>query len=410
MLSKEVVTDSILTINNSFPECTNQFLEPFKDRMDVDLHKGMELNFEISNRTSFRKISPILKLANPGDAHDITELYRELYKGTYPYKEMEDVEEVSSMIQNPNYRWILFKNLYDKTLGCFTFALDFKNKKGYARGLMVKRKYQGITDVLKASLGSYVGMYSMFQDKILIWYSENRTAHTASQYSQALGGAKPIAFYPNKDVFLGKIESDIMHIGYDTQVLQKYRKKEQPKLIAETVNPYLYATKRYNLGPIQIVKPDLHLDLRKICSLKNQVSRKIEKDKYGYVQIKLTIQETGSYFKFLYTPLVQNFEKTKYKVCSLEELFILTRNFKKCMKEFKIRYSEVFVSAYEPEHQRMFLDIGLMPRGYVPSWKYNYKTKVFEDNILFNYYQGKVDKNLKLIEEGKELLNYIQLN
>ncbi len=410
MLSKEVVTNSILTINNSFPECTNQFLEPFKDRMDTNLHKGMELNFEISNRKSVKKVCPILKLANPDDAHDIAELYRELYKGTYPYKEMEDVEEVSSMIQNPNYRWILFKSLYGKTLGCFTFALDFKNKKGYARGLMVKRKYQGIIDVLKASLGSYVGMYSMFQDKILIWYSENRTAHTASQYSQALGGAKPIAFYPNKDVFLGKIESDIMHIGYDNLVLQKYRKKERPKLIAETVNPYLYATKRYNLGPIQIVKPHLNLNLQKICSLKNQISRKIEKDKYGYVQIKLTIQDTGSYFKFLYTPLVQNFEKTKYKVRSLEELFIFTRNFKKCMKEFKIRYSEVFVSAYEPEHQRMFLDIGLKPRGYVPSWKYNDKTDKFEDNILFNYYQGKIDKNLRLIEEGRDLLNYIQLN
>ena len=410
MLSKEVVTNPVVTINNSFPDCTNQFLEPFLDRMGTNLHTGMELNFEIDNRKSVRKICPILKLANPDDAPDITELYRELYEGTYPYKEMEDVEEVSAMIENPNYRWILFKDLDDKTVGSFTFALDFKNKKGYARGLMLKRKYQGLIDVLKASIGSYVGMYSMFQGKILIWYSENRTAHTTSQYSQALGGAKPIAFYPNKDIFLGKIESDIMHIGYDTIVLQKYRKKERPKLITETINPYLYANKRYNLGPIQIVMPHLNLDLQKICSLKNQVSRKIEQDKYGYVTIKLTIQDTGSYFKFLYTPLVQNFEKTKYNVHSLEELFVFIRNFKKCMKEFKVRYSEVFVSAYEPEHQKMFLDIGLMPRGYVPSWKYNYKKKNFEDSILFNYYQGNVDKNLKLIEEGKELLNYIQLN
>ena len=51
-----------------------------------------------------------------------------------------------------------------------------------------------------------------------------------------------------------------------------------------------------------------------------------------------------------------------------------------------------------------------MPRGYVPSWKYNHITGEFEDSIVFNYYKGKVDKNLKLIEEGKELLNYIQLN
>ena len=70
---------------------------------------------------------------------------------------------------------------------------------------------------------------------------------------------------------------------------------------------------------------------------------------------------------------------------------------------------EVFVSAYKPDHQKIFLEAGLSPRGYIPSWNYNQKKNVFEDCILFNKFEGKIDKNIQLIPEGKELLNSLKL-
>ena len=108
--------------------------------------------------------------------------------------------------------------------------------------------------------------------------------------------------------------------------------------------------------------------------------------------------------KFLYTPTVQNIEKTKYQINNLEELFLLVQEFRNCIDELQVRYAEVFISAYEASHQKIFLDAGLYPRGYVPSWEYNKEKHYFMDSILFNYFKGNINKELKIYDENKSLL------
>ena len=105
--------------------------------------------------------------------------------------------------------------------------------------------------------------------------------------------------------------------------------------------------------------------------------------------------------------MVQNFEKLKYSVENLEGLFILVQEVKKLAGELKVRYFEAFVSAYNIEHQQIFRDIGLVPRGYIPSWKH--RSGIFEDYVLFNHYEGEIDKNMELLEEGRELLRYLNI-
>ena len=122
----------------------------------------------------------MLRLAKPEDAKEITEIYKELYNGTYPYKEMEDIEEVKSMIQDPNIQWIIYQDPFYNIAGCITFVLDFENKRGYIRGFMLKKKYQKQIDITKAMIGSMIGMIYKFKDAIFNWYVENRTAHAKS--------------------------------------------------------------------------------------------------------------------------------------------------------------------------------------------------------------------------------------
>jgi hypothetical protein len=62
------------------------------------------------------------------------------------------------------------------------------------------------------------------------------------------------------------------------------------------------------------------------------------------------------------------------------------------------------VSAYNAAHQQVFLDLGLFPRGYVPSWEYNKDFDCFEDQILFNSYEGAIDTNIAVYEENRGLL------
>ncbi len=58
-----------------------------------------------------------------------------------------------------------------------------------------------------------------------------------------MSGVSPIAFFPNKDIFFGKVESDLMQISYDIRAIKQFRSKEMPKLIHEVYRMYKYADK-----------------------------------------------------------------------------------------------------------------------------------------------------------------------
>lgn len=393
-----------------FYDSSNQLLDSHKDISVDDILAGGSLDFQILERRKTRKIPPIISLARPQDAKEVVKIYQELYDGTYPYKEMLNIEEVKKMIQDSNSEWILFRDPLGDIAGCITFMLDFHNKRGYIRGFMLKKEYQGRIDIIKAFVTSMLVMLSTYRDDILLWYVENRTAHAKSQYSMRVCGVKTIAFYPNKDVFLNKIESDVMQILYNESALREYRSTKLPKIILEAYNCYLYSKKDYELGPVNLVNPNLTLDPILLEEASNGFYSEIVKDKYGYEQISFYIKGTDSYFKFLYTPAVQNFEKTNYKVNNLEELYMFAQKFRECGEARNIRYCEAFISAYEPEHQKIFYKIGLTPRGYIPSWKFNQEKRVLEDHILFNRFEGKINEDIQLLPEGKELLNYLNFN
>ena len=409
MLSEDVLSNSAVSLNELFPSYTNHFIKPFEKVVDPDFHNGMCLDFELCDRDSKEKVNPILRLARPEDAEGIVEIYKELYNGTYPYKEMEDVDEVRKMIKDPTIQWIIYQDPSYNLAGCITFVLDFENKRGYIRGFMLKKKYQGYIDITKAMIGSMIGMIHKFGDRIYTWYVENRTAHSKSQYSMWVCGIAPIGFYPNKDVFLGKVESDLMQICYDEKVLREFRTRTIPKILPQVEECYLYSDKRYKLGDYHIEVPDITLDRKKIFRIKKNFVKNVDQDKFGYETIKFSITGTKSYFQFLYTPQVQNFEKTNYKVNNLEELYVFVQEFIKCGKELGIRYCEAFISAYKPTHQKIFHNAGLAPRGYIPSWIYNNNKEVFEDYILFNYYKGQISDDIQLISEGQELLQVLEL-
>jgi len=224
MLSEETIANSTISLNELFPNFINHFIKPFEKVVDPDIHNGMCLDFELCDRTQKHKVTPILRLARVDDAEELVGIYKELYSGTYPYKEMEDVDEVRKMIQDSSIQWIIYQDPSLNIAGCITFVLDFANKRGYIRGFMLKKKFQGYLDITKAMIGSMIGMVHKYREKIYVWYVENRTAHSKSQYSMWVCGIAPIGFYPNKDVFLGKVESDLMQICYDEKVLRERRK------------------------------------------------------------------------------------------------------------------------------------------------------------------------------------------
>ena len=404
MLANEAFAEQIILYSDIFSDTTNIFLQSFKNIQEIDFFNGTQVNFRIHKRKKHDKLNPIIKFATQEDVDEIINIYKDIYEGTYPYKEMEDKEEVSKMIESPNIEWLVFRTPHDETIGCFTFILDFEEKMGYLRGLNLKKNNLGKIDVLKATISSFITMYRKYEGKIFRWYGESRTAHTNSQYTLGAGGFKPVAFFPNKDVFYNKVESDILLISYDERALEEYRSKRKPRILPSVENCFVYSDLRYSLGDYEIERPNIKLNDQKICKLEKTLEWESTQDRFGYVDFTFSFKNSDSYFQFLYTPQVQNFEKTKFKVKNLEELQVFIQEFVTYAKKYKVRYLETYVSAYNPYYQQLFENAGLKPNGYIPSWQLNKKDNKFEDHILFNWNEGEIDKDIKLLDEGKELL------
>ena len=407
MITQDLIQFPIIPYKKLKPNSVDEFLEIFEDVLDLDIESGMDLDFIIDAKLGSEKISPTLVLAKPKDARIIADICKEVYDGTYPYKEIEDERMVKNMIESPDHYFILFE-IDGEVAGCFRCALDFEHKKGYSGGFMVKKKYQKSLDVTKSIIGSYAWMWKTFKKEILMWYCENRTAHAASQYITSVCGVKTVAFFPNKDIFYDQVESDVMGVIYREKTLKKYRNRKTPVLIENALDSFLHCDNLYNLGSFQLASLDLCLDYDKIIELQKAFRKDLITDKYGYEYHQSFIRGTKSFFTFLHTPQIQNFEKTKYHVDSLEELYVFLEEFLKSMKENAIRYSEVFVSAFNPEHQQLFYEFGFRARGYVPCWNYNKFENNFEDYVVFNYYEGEVSQT-ELLPKGQELVDMLSV-
>lgn len=401
MLSNKYVLRSIVTVDD--------FLEQFDGLNLSDMQKGVLLDLEFGLGSRSQKICPIIQLAKPEDAEEITLIFKEVYRRTYPFKKMEDVQEVCKMIKDPNYKWILFKNELNVIIGCFGAQLELEKKRGYLFGFVIRKEFQNIFDTIKAYIGCVVYFWRIYANIIYVWTGEIRTNDATPQFVTNLCGLKPIGFLPNKDLFFHRIESEFLHIAYSNEVLQKYRSKKTPKIIRQVLNCFLYSNNRYRIGNPQIENPTLNFDLEKISEIKKLIIKRSEKDKFENEMITFNLKNSNSYFKFQYNALHQNVEKTTYEINNLEELFVFVLKLKEFIREHKVRYFECYISAYEPTHQKIFLNEGFTPRGYIPSWNYIKERDIFEDNILFNYFKGKFDKTLKLIPETKEFLKILKI-
>jgi hypothetical protein len=402
----------IIRYEELYPHYIDQFLQIFYNKLNLSriYNSGMPLTFELkSGNGRNHRLSPILKVAIPQDAKELISICKEVYEGNYPYREMMDEETVESMLKSPNHHFILFKDPWGTTMGCFRCALDFEHKKGYMGGFMLRKQYQKILDVVKAIVGSYVWMWTTFSDKILVWYCENRTAHSTSQYMTAVCGIKTVGILPNKDIFYEKVESDVIGVIYREKALTHFRTPELPRLIPSVVNVFLHAWQLYKLGKFTISIANLKLDLNKIRNSSAQLLRTESSVEFGYETITLSFKDSDSYFKILHTIHLHNLEKAEYQVKNAEEFYAFVEEIRVLMKEKHIRYCELFASAYTPSHQKVLERLGFTPRGYVPCWNHNQETGFFEDAVLFNYYEGEIE-NMHLINEGLKLLKLIELN
>ena len=402
-----MVVQSII-LNNKSILSINEFLALSSDIISSEI-LNLDFNLDYNILKSYldsKKICPIVHFAKSEDAEEISKIFKDIYQNTYPYKKMEHSEGVREMINSDDYLWFIFKLENNETVGCFGTQLEFAEKRGFLYGFVVKKKYHKIIDAPKAFIGCVTYIWKTYQDRILLWYGEMRTNESTSQFFTSMVGLKPIAFLPNKDIFNFKIESDILHVIYDQSIFKMYRKEEAPHIIRQVLNWYAYSSKRYSLQNPQIENPNITLNQDKIKKLSENLTITIQEVQYSNQIFKLSFKGLDSSMEFIHNPHSKNFEKTRFKVSCLEELYSFLKKIKDLINTMNINYFECFVSGYEPTHQKIFYNAGFRPRGYVPCWYYNKITGKFEDQVVFNYYRGEIAENIRVIDETKQLLDF----
>ena len=400
-IAKEVVKPRKLIIT------IQDFLRINAKYKNLSLESG--ITFPKKSRSKAQKVTPTVQIAKPEEAQSISEIFNQVYQNTYPYKEMESPYEIRKMIEDPGYIWILFKINGDEVIGCVALKFKASTKSMYLHGFAMKKEYQGTTSLPKLVVAAWTVLLKKYEKKALIWFGEARSAHSKSQFLSDLLGLKPIAFFPKKDIFFNQEESELLLILYDEDLITKYRRKEAPKIIPRVLKYYSYSLERYQLGfPKVSNHVTLDFDNKKINTIKQNLIYQEENDNLGNSLINFSIKNSDAYISFIHRPYVRIFEKTEYKVSNKEQLFVFIEEVKELIKKLKIRYWEFFASAYHPTHQAILYNSGLKPFGYVPCYKYIKEEDVFEDQIVFIYYEGKVNGNLKLIPETENFLKTIK--
>ena len=403
--NKSIVKEEVKTKK---PIITIQdFLRTYAKYKDLSLENG--ISFPKKSSSKAQKVTPTVQIAKPEEAQNISEIFKQVYQNTYPYKELESAQEIRKMIEDPDYNWILFKINGNEIIGCIGIEFDDSAKSMTLHGFAIKKEYQGMTSLPKLLLAGWVVLLKKYEKRALMWFGEARSAHSKSQFIGAYLGLRPIAFFPKKDIFFNREESEFLLILYDEDLITKYRKKETPKIIPRVLTCYSYALKRYQLGFPDLKKHiTLDFDDKKIETIKKNLIYQEENDNLGNSLITISINNSDAYISFLYNPLIRIFEKTDYNISNKEQLFVFIEEVKELINKYKIRYFEFFASAYHPTHQAILYDAGLKPFGYVPCFKYVKEEDIFEDQIVFIYYKGKVNENLKMIPETENFLKAIK--
>ncbi len=374
---------------------------------DLSLEKG--ISFSKRSSSNAQKVTLSVQIAKPEEAQSISEIFKQVYRNTYPYKELENVQEIRKMIEDPDYNWLLFKIDGDKAIGCAGVKFTPSAKSIYLHGFAIKKEYQGMTSLPKLILAAWVVFLKKYEKKALMCFGEARSAHSKSQSLSDYLGLKPIAFFPKKDIFFDREESEFLLILYDEDLIVKYRRKETPKIIPRVLPCYYFARERYQLEFPELSEHlTLDFDDNKIQAIKQNLVYQEENDTLGNTLVTISISNSDAYISFSHQPQVRIFEKINYSVSNKEQLFVFIAEVKEQMKKYNIRYLELYASAYHPIHQAMLFNTGLKPFGYVPCFKYLKEENIFEDQIVFIYYEGKVNGNLRMIAETENFLKVIK--
>jgi RimJ/RimL family protein N-acetyltransferase len=137
-----------------------------------------------------------VQLAAEGDIFQISQLYYDVYQGTYPDPLMKDFNLIRKFIQSDAGFWFISKNDSGEVVGSVLASYDQENLIAKAFGAVVRNEYRG--EGIMENLLSYGINYLREKTQgVDVIYSTTRTVNEAAQTLTEKLGFKKIGIFPN---------------------------------------------------------------------------------------------------------------------------------------------------------------------------------------------------------------------
>ncbi len=179
-----------------------------------------------------------LRLARPGDAAAIQNIYQEVYRGTYTYREYTDAAYLAKDMTSGHANWYVIQDASDhgEIAGCVSATVDIEHWRAYSRGMMMRPAWQGRGGASRLFGDAFQDLLKSFEGHIRFLWSETRADSPKPQAVCETIGLQPCGVLPGKDVFFGRRETPVLMAIYSSSTWKS--RNTSVKLIPELVPLY----------------------------------------------------------------------------------------------------------------------------------------------------------------------------
>lgn len=323
-----------------------------------------------------------VQLASEGDIFQISQLYFDIYEGTYPDLLMKDFSLIRSFIRSDSGFWFITKDSNGEVIASVLAAYDRENLIAKAFGAVVRNEFRG-QGVMEELLSYGINFLREKTNGIDVIYSTTRTVNEAAQTLTEKLGFKKLGIFPNAHrtndyethclaaiiypTALEKRNADYK-IHHEMSSLYSIVQNEVGMPALESIIPEKPSKLLLHPEVLEVVKSPKFVDYR-YNYLKTE--KKLEFEFFPFHQPNLVIISPDQSIEvFCHLSSVDGYcvivgGKMSHNL-DFSELFLQTN---RLLRDAGARYIEVIVRADRPKILESMLRAKFIPCGFFPAFQ-----------------------------------------
>lgn len=324
----------------------------------------------------------ILQLATEEDIFQVSQLYFDVYQGTYPDPLMKDFTLIREFIQSEEGHWFVSKNSEGQVIGSVLARYDSDNLIAKAFGAVVRNEYRG-QGIMEELLAFGIDFLRKNTRGVDVLYSTTRTVNEAAQTLTEKLGFKKLGIFPNAHKTNEYETHCLAAIVYPSAIENRFTNY---KVHHEIASLYSIVSTEVGLCPMETIVPERPTRVLLPCG-DLEVIQSPRFVTHRYSHLKSEKQLEFEFFPFHQPNLViispdQSIELFCHlspvdgycviiggKMPSDLDFADLFLRANKLLRDAGARYIEVIVRADKPKILDSFMRAKFIPCGFFPAFQ-----------------------------------------